>query len=196
MQRYISNNRVPRKLRCDQAQTFRAKRFQFSGNSNHIKVFFAPVDDHRSIGVVERLIQTLKRRLEVMRIFANNTSFKLASDVAEIIKPLRIAPRGITRVTPFEEHMCRKANTPNSNKATISSSNNLNKENAKHACLDRKNLMHPPIPAKTMHKLQNWSEDEVKIKKRNPRACNQSTHSSYRQYTGVKTRRALAVEEE
>ena len=28
MQRYISNNGVARRLRCDQAQTFRAKKFQ------------------------------------------------------------------------------------------------------------------------------------------------------------------------
>ena len=29
MQRYISKNGVPRRLRCDQAQTLRAKKFQF-----------------------------------------------------------------------------------------------------------------------------------------------------------------------
>ena len=28
MQRYISNNGAPRRLRCDQAQTLRAKKFQ------------------------------------------------------------------------------------------------------------------------------------------------------------------------
>ena len=68
MQRYISNNGVPRRLRCNQAQTFRAKTFQLFCKSNNIKLLFAPVDDHRSIGVVERLIQTLKRRLGVMKI--------------------------------------------------------------------------------------------------------------------------------
>ena len=68
MQRYISNNGVPRRLGCDQAQTFRAKKFQLLLNSNHIKLLFAPVDDHRARGVVERVIQTLKHRLAVMRI--------------------------------------------------------------------------------------------------------------------------------
>ena len=29
MQRYISNNKVPRRLKCDQAQTFRTKKFHF-----------------------------------------------------------------------------------------------------------------------------------------------------------------------
>ena len=38
---------------------------------------FAPVDDHRSKGVVETLIQKLKRRrLGVMRIDKNNTPLK------------------------------------------------------------------------------------------------------------------------
>ena len=59
MQRYISNNGVPRRLRCDQAQTFRAKKFQIFCRSNNIKLLFAPVDDHRAIGVVERMIQTI-----------------------------------------------------------------------------------------------------------------------------------------
>ena len=121
MQRYSSNNGVPRRLRCDQAQTFRAKKFQLFCNTNHIKLLFKPVDDHRAIGVVERMIQALKRRLGVMRIDPANTPYKLASDVAEIIKTLRITPHGVTKISPFEAHMRRKSNTPLSNLATTSS---------------------------------------------------------------------------
>ena len=40
MQRYISNNGVRRKLRCDQAQSFRAKKFQLFCNSNKNKTTF------------------------------------------------------------------------------------------------------------------------------------------------------------
>ena len=143
MQRYISNNGVPRRLRCDQAQTFRAKKFQLFCNSNNIKLLFAPVDDHRAIGVVERMIQTLKRRLAVMRIDKTNTPHPT-----------------------FEAHLGRKPNTPLSNIATNSTPNNLNWENAKHACLDRKNLTKPPLPAEIMHDLQRWSEDEVTVKEK------------------------------
>ena len=60
---------------------------QFSNFIN--KNFLLPEDDNRSIGVVERLIQTLKRRLGVRRIDKNNTHFKLALDVAEINKTKR-----------------------------------------------------------------------------------------------------------
>ena len=112
MQRYISNNKVPRRLRCDQAQTFRAEKFQLIRNTNNIKCLFAPVDDYRAIGVVETMIQTLKRRLAVMRIDKTNTPYKLASDLAEIIKTLRITPNSVTKTSPFEAHMGRKPNTP------------------------------------------------------------------------------------
>ena len=90
MQRYISNNGAPRRLIYDQAQTFRVKKFQLFCNTNNIKLLFAPVDDHRAIGVVKRMIQSMKRRLAVMKIDKTNTPYKLASAVAEIIKTLRI----------------------------------------------------------------------------------------------------------
>ena len=135
MQRCISNNGVPRRLRCDQAQTYRAKTFQIFCKSNNIKLLFAPVDDHRAIGVVVRMIHTFKRRLAVMRIDQSNKPYKLASDVAEIIKTLGITPHGVTKISPFEAYMGRKPNTPLSNIATNSSPNNLNWKNAKHACL-------------------------------------------------------------
>ena len=84
MQRYISNNGVPRRIRCDQAQTFRAKKFRIFCNSNNIKLLFALVDDHRAMGVVERMIQTLKHRLAVTRIDKNKhtvtTCFRRSRD--------------------------------------------------------------------------------------------------------------------
>ena len=134
MQRYVSNNGVTQRLGCDQKQTFRAKKVQLFCNTNNIKLLFAPGDDHRAIGVVERMIQTLKRRLAVMKIDQTNTAYRLASDVAETIKTLRVAPHSVTKISPFESHMGRKPNTPLSNVATNSSPNNLNWESAKHAC--------------------------------------------------------------
>ena len=102
------------------------------------------------------------------------------------------------KITLFGAYMGQKANTPLSNITTNSSPNNLNWENAKHACLDRKNLIHPPIPAEIMHKLQKWSEDEVNIKHKIPEpinAKNPGTADNRPQAnTGVKTRKRLALE--
>ena len=65
--------------------------------------------------------------------------------------------------------MGRKPNKPLSNVATSSWPNNLNWKSAKHACLDRKNLTKPPLPAELMHDLKRWSEDEFKINKSEPK---------------------------
>ena len=138
-------------------------------HTNNIKLLFAPVDDHRAIGLVKRLIQILKRRLAVMRIDKTNTPYKLASNVAETFKSLRITPHSVTKISPFEAHMGPKPNKPLSNVATSSSPNHLNCESAKHACLNRKNLTKPHLLAEVMHDLQRWSEDEVNINKREPK---------------------------
>ena len=111
MQRYISINGVPRRLMCDQAHTFRAKNVQFFHNTNNIKILFAPVDDLRAIGVIERMIQTLKFRLGLMRIYQTNTPYKLASDLDEILKTLRITLHCVTTFSPFEAHMGTKPNS-------------------------------------------------------------------------------------
>ena len=54
-------------LRCDQAQTFRAKKDSTLHKIQQHQTLFCGFNDHRSIRVVEHLIQTLKRRLGVMR---------------------------------------------------------------------------------------------------------------------------------
>ena len=86
LQRYILKNGELHELRWDKAQIFRAKKIQLFCNTKNIKLLFAPVDDHRAIGVVERMIVTVKRGLGVMRIDPANIPYNLASHVAEIIK--------------------------------------------------------------------------------------------------------------
>ena len=119
MQTHIVNHGVPRSVRCDQAQGFRAKKFMlFCKKKSIVKFIFAPVDDHGSIGMVERLIRTLKLRLSVMKIDNRNVPYQRASDVAELNKFLRITPNATTKITPFEAQFGRKPNTPLSNIAT------------------------------------------------------------------------------
>ena len=120
------------------------------------------MDDHRSIGMDERLIGTLKSRLSVMKIDSRNKPYKLASDVAELIKTLRITPNATTKVTPFEAQFGRKPNTPLGNIATSPKSSNLSWENTKIACLDKK-LLTKPAP---MWSRDANSEDELHIQYR------------------------------
>ena len=65
MQNHIVNHAVPRNIRCDQEEGFRAKKFLIYCKTNNFKLIFAPVDDHRAMGKVERLIRTLKSRLAI-----------------------------------------------------------------------------------------------------------------------------------
>ena len=164
MQNQIVNQGVPRAIRCDQAQGFRAKKFLIYCKSNNVKLIFAPVDDHRAMGMVERLMRTLKSRLAIMKIVKSNQPYKLASDVAELIKTLRITPNASTKVTPFEAHYGRKANTPLSNLSTSPKSSNISWENTKLSCLDEKVLSKPALSAETMWNREVNSEDELELK--------------------------------
>ena len=46
MQRYISNNSIPRRLWCDQTQKLRAKNFKLNCSTDNKKSLFASLDDH------------------------------------------------------------------------------------------------------------------------------------------------------
>ena len=113
--------------------------------------------------MVERLIGTLKSRLSVMKIDNRNKPYKLALDVAELIKTLRITPNATTKITPFEAHFDRKPNTPLSNIATSPKSSNLSWENIKLACLDQKLLTKPALTAEAMWNRDMNSKDVLDI---------------------------------
>ena len=89
MQRYISNIGVPRKVRCDQATMFRAKKCQLFCKSNNIEILFVSIDDHKmNLRGCRASDTNIKAQAGVMRI----NSFKIASGVAEIKKTLRKTP--------------------------------------------------------------------------------------------------------
>ena len=65
---YCKVHGIPRSIRCDQAQAFKAREFELYCKNKNIKLILAPAGDHRGTGMVERLIQTKKRRLAVLDI--------------------------------------------------------------------------------------------------------------------------------
>ena len=64
---YIYNHGVPRTVRLDQARCFTGKKFETFCTENNITSIYAPANDHRAIGLVERLNQTIKRQLSCMK---------------------------------------------------------------------------------------------------------------------------------
>ena len=64
---YACNHGIPRTIRLYQATCLLGKRVTNYCNENNTNILDAPVDDHRAIGLVERMIQTIKRRLSCMK---------------------------------------------------------------------------------------------------------------------------------
>ena len=72
---------MSRSSRCDQAQAFKAREFELYCKDKNIKLILAPAEDHRATGMVERLIQTIKRRIAIMK----SDSLWSYADVAQIV---------------------------------------------------------------------------------------------------------------
>ena len=85
LESYCKVHGIPRSIRCDQAQAFKAKEFDIFCKNKNIKLILAPAGDHRGTGMVERLIQTIKRRLAVLDIDPNWFNTTLANRLASII---------------------------------------------------------------------------------------------------------------
>ena len=64
---YIENHVIPRSIRLDQAKCLVGNQVKTVCNKNNLDIIEAPVNDHRAIGLVERLIQTIKNRLACIK---------------------------------------------------------------------------------------------------------------------------------
>ena len=133
---YIQINGVPRNIRLDQARCLIGYKVKNFCKQNNINIITAPANDHRAIGLVERLIQTIKRRLGCMKLDTRNNTFTIKEASRSIVYQLRICKQKTTNVTPFQAHFGRKPNTPLSNISTTPKSSNLSYENILHHYLD------------------------------------------------------------
>ena len=163
LERYCKINGIPRSIRCDQAQAFKAKEFEIFCKNKKIKLILAPAGDHRGTRMVERLIQTLKRCLAVLDIDPMWSTETLSARIASIIENIRLIPNETTKVTPFEAHFGRKPNTELSNMLTKPSTKNLSYKQLKSKCLDKKLLRHDALTQEEMWRRDGSSEDELDI---------------------------------
>ena len=84
---YIYNHGVPRTIKLDKIRCFRGKKFETFCSENNITPIYAPANNHRAKGLVERLIQTIKRQLSCMKtnlininLISNNQHMQLYND--------------------------------------------------------------------------------------------------------------------
>ena len=117
LQDYVLLHGIPRSIRLDQARCQTGQQTKAFCNQNIIQLIEAPIHDHRAIGLVERLIQTIKNCLACIKTAARN-QFNLKASENSIIYQLRICRQKTINISSFEAHFGRKAITPLSNIST------------------------------------------------------------------------------
>ena len=82
-------------------------------------------NDHRPIGLVERLIQTVKRRLGCIKLDPSQRSFNIKNALRNISFELRFCKKKYSKLSPFEAYYGRKPNTILTNITTKPNKNNI-----------------------------------------------------------------------
>ena len=108
-----THHSIPKNLRTDQYSGFKNAKLAEFCKSKGINQIFCPVRDHRGCGLVERCIQTIKRKLGTMQLDPNFEDMQTA--VKSILENIRISRHSILKKSPFELHFGRKPKTEWSN---------------------------------------------------------------------------------
>ena len=135
LQEYVLLHGIPRSIRLDQARCQTGNQIKALCSQNNIQLIEAPIHDHRAIGPAERLIQTIKNHLDCIKTTARN-QFNLKASIHSIIYQLRICRQKTIKISPFEAHFGRKANTPLSNISTKPDPKNLTYKHILNKYLD------------------------------------------------------------
>ena len=101
---YIENHGIPRAIRLDQAKCLVANQVK-NCNKNDVEMIEAPVNNHRAIGLVESLIQTIRSRLACIKDEKSaKNAFHVKYALKIIIHQLRILKQKTTKISLFEAH--------------------------------------------------------------------------------------------
>ena len=96
-------------MRTNQYSGFKNNAVKSFCVSKGIKYIFCPLGGHLGYGLVERTIQTIKRKLGVMQLEKNSESIEFA--LKTIIEDIRINRNSVTNSSPFELQVRRKPNS-------------------------------------------------------------------------------------
>ena len=161
LDKFIQIHGVPRSLRIDQARCLVGNQVKNFCTKNNIRLIPAPANDHRAIGLVERFIGTIKQRLACIKD-ANKevNSITIKAALKLIIYQLRICKQRTTKLSPFESHFGREANTPLSIICPQPKSSDLSYENILNHYLDEKTVT-PNELLPEEHWGNSRSDDEI-----------------------------------
>ena len=156
LDKYITQRGVPRTNLVDQGSRFTSNKFKSFCNSEGIEIVYSPVNDHRGTSSVERTIGSLKN---FVLTYASEKEHKsLECMVDKVLGALRFSKNATTKLTPFEAHHGREANTVSCNLTKKPSLKNLNWENVlrkKCLCLDEND---PEVNTIAFPQQANWEE--------------------------------------
>ena len=153
---YIDTHRIPESIKTDQFSGFKGKAMKKFCLENNIEQKFCPVGDHRGCGLVERTIQTIKRRLGVMLLEENVKSIKLC--LSTIIRDMRWIKQKTIQKSPFEAHFGRLPKTE------FKIIRDKFVEFSDH--LDKQHLERSALTANQLKKRIDQSRDSLKIVKK------------------------------
>ena len=106
---YIDMHGILESIKTDQYSGFKGKTMKKFCLENNIERKFCQVGEHRGCGLVERTIQTIKRRLGVMLLEKNVKSIKLC--LSTIIRDMRWIKQKTIEKSPFKAHFGRLPKT-------------------------------------------------------------------------------------
>ena len=153
-QEYVLLHGIPRSIRLDQARCQTGQQIKTFCSQNNIQLIEAPIHDHRAIGLVGRLVQTIKNRLACIKTAAR-IQFNMKASINSIIYQLRICRQKTFNISPFEAHFGRKANTPLSNISTKPEPSSLTYKNILNKYLDLE-----AVRWEELFSEENWDNEE------------------------------------
>ena len=166
---YIENHGITRSIRLDQVKSLIANQVKTFCNKNNIEMIEAQANNHRAIGLKERLIQTIKNRLACIKVEKSSTNdFHVKHALKIIIHQLRISKQKTTKISPFEAHFGRKPNTPLSVISIIPKLSNLTYESIVNYYLDEDTVM--PEEVLPDEKWMNGYRSDMEVEKGKSRA--------------------------
>ena len=154
LQEYVLLHGIPRSIRLEQARCQTGEQIKAFCSQNNIQLIEAPIHDHRAIGLVERLIKTIKDGLSCIKTAARN-QFIVKASINSISYQLRICRQKTINVSPFEAHFGRKANTPLSNISTKPDPSSLTFKNILNKYLDLETVRWEELISE-----ENWDKEE------------------------------------
>ncbi len=96
-------------IRSDQGTAFTAHELKSWCHRHNVRLSFSPVADYRGTGLVERLIRTLRERVDACRLTAPGASFR--TTLHRVLQDIRLCVNATTNTSPSSFFLSRTPNT-------------------------------------------------------------------------------------